>query len=529
MPLRLTITSFQRLSPGQETAKTLDRGSISIGRAAQNEWILQDPERILSGRHCTIHYQDGGYFLTDTSTNGVYLNDSEQRIGRNQVVRLNEGDNFVLGEYEIAVTLSSENSVEAAEMQATEGPITEAVPIEDLLPTPGRVEPSRIGSGGMADSVIKPSFRDLLAEDHDSFEPRPPAEKPGKVAVATEPPSDLMEPDRAFFEPPSLIPETPPLLPETPALAIPVPEPVAPPEPEQAAIAAPLATHTEPETPAPPILDFPEPPAEAAPTSAAGALIPEDWWSVPTPTAQPAPSTLNPPQNPPPLLEPLQPASGSPASPAHSEPNSAMVAQQTGSDSNALIQSLLQGAGLPPLQLTEAQWLEVMGNLGAIFRETVQGLMEILLARGDVKGEFRLHRTTIGPIENNPLKTSPGQPPLSPEQVMALLLIRQKDAYMSPVQAVCESFNDIKAHQLAVMAGIQAALSRLLARFDPGNLETRLEQSVFDNIWPANRKAKYWDLFTTEYQAIAREAEDDFNELFGDEFARAYEERLRDH
>ena len=38
---------------------------------------------------------------------------------------------------------------------------------------------------------------------------------------------------------------------------------------------------------------------------------------------------------------------------------------------------------------------------------------------------------------------------------------------------------------------------------------------------------RYWDLFTAEYQAIAREAEDDFNELFGDEFARAYQERLR--
>ena len=32
---------------------------------------------------------------------------------------------------------------------------------------------------------------------------------------------------------------------------------------------------------------------------------------------------------------------------------------------------------------------------------------------------------------------------------------------------------------------------------------------------------------TTEYQAIAQEAEEDFNQLFGTEFARAYEERLR--
>ena len=179
------------------------------------------------------------------------------------------------------------------------------------------------------------------------------------------------------------------------------------------------------------------------------------------------------------------------------------------------------------MRLNEDQLPEIMANLGAVFRETVRGLMDILLARGDLKGEFRLDRTAIGPLENNPLKTPPGQPPLRVEEVMALLLISQKGAYMSPVQAVQESFNDIKAHQLAVVAGIQAALARLLERFDPDNLEARLEQSVLDNIWPANRKAKYWDLFNAEYQAIAREAEDDFNELFGDEFARAYAERLR--
>ena len=192
-----------------------------------------------------------------------------------------------------------------------------------------------------------------------------------------------------------------------------------------------------------------------------------------------------------------------------------------------MIQAFLRGAGLPNAHLNDQQWPEVLATIGAIFRETVQGLMEILLARGDIKGEFRLDRTAIGPVDNNPLKTPPGQPPLRPEEVMILLLTSQKNAYMSPTQAVHEGFNDIKAHQLAVMAGIQAALTRLLERFDPSNLESRLQPNVLDSILPGSRKAKYWDLFTNEYQAIAREAEDDFNELFGDEFARAYEERLR--
>ena len=107
MPLKLTITSYQRLSPGQEIAKTLGREPLTIGRAAQNDWVLQDPERILSKHHCTVLYREGAYFLTDFSVNGTFLNDSQQRIARNQTIELNDGDHFVLGEYEISVAFDS--------------------------------------------------------------------------------------------------------------------------------------------------------------------------------------------------------------------------------------------------------------------------------------------------------------------------------------------------------------------------------------------------------------------------------------
>jgi type VI secretion system FHA domain protein len=88
--------------------------------------------------------------------------------------------------------------------------------------------------------------------------------------------------------------------------------------------------------------------------------------------------------------------------------------------------------------------------------------------------------------------------------------------------------DDIKAHELAVMAGMQVALKALLDRFDPDNLEKRIEQSsVWDNILPGNRKAKYWELFREHYREIAREAEDDFHGLFGREFSRAYERQAK--
>lgn len=535
MPLKLTITSFQRLAPDQEASKILDRGSISIGRAAQNDWALQDPERILSKNHCTVHYQDSAYFLTDLSANGTFLNDSDQRIPRNQTIPLQDGDRFTLGEYEIEATLIPGT----AELEETglEQPLTDIIPIPHILPA---------GREDISPAILeKPPFADLLAEDQDHLHLPPPAGRPAKDAVATEPPPDLIALERASFEPPELLPETPPL---------PVPEPI------PAESLPPVPSRTESKAPIQAIPDIVVPAPAAA--ESVETLIPDDWWLAPPtlpPTQQPAskplpapPSLAEPAKVKPPPIGPLIPEQFAPSpspTPVTAEPPPApsrapipavvelppapspspvpVAVEPTGLDAQALFRAFLEGAGLSHVRPPAEQRLEIMTNLGAIFRETVQGLTDILRARGDIKGEFRLDRTAIGPVENNPLKTPPGQPPLGVEEIMVLLLMRQKDAYMSPVQAVHEGFKDIKDHQVAVWAGVQAALDRLLERFDPRNLETRLHQTVLDSILPASRKAKYWDLFTTEYQAIAREAEDDFNELFGDEFARAYEEWLR--
>lgn len=577
MSLKLTITSFQRLSPGQESSRTLDYGSLTIGRAAQNDWALQDPERILSSNHCVIHQREEGYFLTDTSTNGTFLNDSEQRIPRNQTVRLQDGDYFVLGEYEIQVSLAS--GAGPAALSGESGPLT------DIIPGVRHV------TGASDDSLISLQSRQ-----------KPPSRFTAEGAARTEPPPEQLLPERASFEPPELIPqktapedELIPAVPTSagsgddvitaPSTAAVVEDGLIPTAPtavaeeelipavpasagsEEALLpAAPAAVAEEALMPPASVLAVLEPesiptspPAAPIPVDAgssadplrasvssspagdADVLIPDDWWLAPAgspasgPTAPGVAGPVAPPApEPPPPIIPATPA----VRPASEPPLSGSAAplaatpgpgpRATAPDQPAaedLLRAFLEGAGLPAAWAGQAEApLEIMANVGAIFRETVQELMGILAARSDVKGEFRLDRTTIGPVENNPLKTPPGQPSLELEAVMRLLL-QQQSAYMPLVQAVHEGFDDIKAHQLAVLAGIQAALSRLLERFDPSVLETRLEQSMFDFL-PGSRKAKYWDLFTAEYQAIAHEAEEDFNELFGDEFARAYAERL---
>ncbi|MBF3030127.1 type VI secretion system-associated FHA domain protein TagH [Pseudomonas aeruginosa] len=105
MPLRLTITSYHKLTPGQCSEKVLDQGQLTIGRGPDNDWVLPDPERLVSSRHCTILNRDGVYYLTDTSTNGVLLVNAGHRLRRGNSEPLQDGETVRLGEYDILVQL----------------------------------------------------------------------------------------------------------------------------------------------------------------------------------------------------------------------------------------------------------------------------------------------------------------------------------------------------------------------------------------------------------------------------------------
>lgn len=108
MSLKLTLVrNHQRLSSDQEVAKVIEHGSITIGRESENDWVLPDPDRLLSSKHCIIQVREGSYFITDTSKNGVFINDSKQCLGTGRTTELNDGDHLKMGKYEIAVRVNS--------------------------------------------------------------------------------------------------------------------------------------------------------------------------------------------------------------------------------------------------------------------------------------------------------------------------------------------------------------------------------------------------------------------------------------
>ena len=103
MPLTLRITSAEKNILGPDSTRVFGVHGGSIGRAPDNEWALPDPRHYLSAHHAIIDYQGGAYYLTDTSTNGIFVNDSDQAVGQGSPLRLFDGDSLAMGDYRFGV------------------------------------------------------------------------------------------------------------------------------------------------------------------------------------------------------------------------------------------------------------------------------------------------------------------------------------------------------------------------------------------------------------------------------------------
>lgn len=435
MSLCLTITSYHKITPGQCPEKSMGQGVMAIGRSSDNDWVLPDPERLVSSQHCVIQYKDGRYYLTDNSTNGVELVKAGIRMRRGNSEPLQDGELIRIGDYEIQARIDF--NVQAIDSHPFAGDSPNS--FEALM--------GAVASQPAPTPMIAPQFQGASAMETlpDLFDFLSPTAVPPPT-VADHVPSEQHD-----FRPPA---------------------PVAVPAPEK------------------PLVQ--------------GSVIPEDWdlfsdAPAPVVNAAPAPAPIIPP---PPVVEPV----ALPVANAEPPPD--------------LLQAFLRGAGLDQLRLDKADACAQMESIGRSYRLMVEGLIDVLRARASLKGEFRMQQTMIRPAENNPLKFAPNA-----DEALLLLLRHGNQAFMAPDLAVRDSFDDLRAHQLAVMAGVEAAIKHLLTRFEPAQLEERMgKPGGLSSLFNGSRQAQYWQQFTELYSNISREAQDDFQDLFGREFSRAYEE-----
>jgi len=107
MALRLRVISDHRHRMGDKSTFVFGVSGGSIGRSSENDWVLPDDMRYVSGRHARIVFHKGRYLLQDTSSNGTYVNDGERALGNQNPHELKTGDVVRIGEYHVQVTIDS--------------------------------------------------------------------------------------------------------------------------------------------------------------------------------------------------------------------------------------------------------------------------------------------------------------------------------------------------------------------------------------------------------------------------------------
>jgi type VI secretion system FHA domain protein len=192
-------------------------------------------------------------------------------------------------------------------------------------------------------------------------------------------------------------------------------------------------------------------------------------------------------------------------------------------DTQALLQALLDGAGIPEFALGSGLTPELMNTVGKLLAATVQGTIELMASRALIKREVKADITMIVVSDNNPLKFLPDS-----QTVLMQMLRKKMPGFMGPVEAMQDAFQDLRAHQIGVVSGMKAALDEAMTRFNPQQLEERLKKhALLDTVIPQHRKAKMWDLYNELFNDIHAEAQDNFQAIFGKAFLAAYQEQIR--
>ncbi len=555
MELLLTIVE----APGQtdiaEPSKTFSSETGgSIGRGADNTWVLADPERIVSSRHATLAFANGAFAITDHSTNGTFVNDNLSPLGSGNSTPLRDGDMLTVGGYRLRAQLLQSRQAQApaqapaAAPAAAAGGLPEGLEAVDFLdPAPAPAAPAAPGAAAQplpaeddfdkwlepkAEAEAKPwsatalggdPLPGLQAEETDPLAaldksaglPHQQAAQEDSWALAGAA-GDGSESDDADWWKTSFSDHAP-----ADSHAMP---PVSPqPDPN---LAPPAGPQPDPNL-APPA--NPQPGPGLAPADSWAAAASADITS-PQPVVTPQPAASQPAAAQQPSHPPQAAAAAVPVTPTVAQ--AAAVTTQPGAAETTAPQPPAAANTAPPADsaglaqelglkdLTPERQQTLVRESATILRESVRNLMSLLSARASIKNELRVDRTMIMPTENNPLKFSPNA-----EAALIAMFGNASDAFIAPGDAVKEGFEDISDHQVAVLVGMKAAFDAMLAQFDPARLERRFGAQEGRSLL-GGKNARLWEKYVAHFEQLKTDREGSYRQLFGDAFAEAYELQL---
>ncbi|MBA9034717.1 type VI secretion system-associated FHA domain protein TagH (plasmid) [Rhizobium leguminosarum] len=426
MSLILTLEQ----SPHQQAVRQmrLVEGELVIGRSADADWRIDDPDMYISRAHCTIACVHGRYEVTDTSSGGLFIDGSRVPLGSGNSAPLHDGARLQLGNYIVRVEVQS----------------TPSDRLPERPPSPAPISFERDTFFSERSEKVEPPPRPAGLPD--------PFEQPAAASFEAVNRQEATKSGHPFDDPFSLDPL----------------------------------------------------PAQRQDDKALNLFL------TGGPADQPVPDRTAPEQKAKPQSRPDLPPQ--------------MPPQASPSTDAGLREAFLRGLGFDGDEFPAADSIAQMESFGREYRMMLEGLIHLLRKRAEEKGEARIAQTVVGASEVNPLKFMP-----TVDDVIATFLAQRTVGFLPAEAAISGSIRDLAHHHVRTWRGVQAALARMIDRFDPAALESELKsQSTWDAVLAGGRRAKLWELYEKRYREIARNASTRFLGEIGSDFRDGYEEREKE-
>jgi len=460
MNLVLTLSNPDLLPDTLRTRQIeFGKSGGTIGRNPDCDWVLDDPERFVSSQHAVIIAAKTGFELQDVSTNGTFLND--ELVGKGNKKAIKTGDTIRIGRFIMIAQQRSEDGRVKGEVQNFSDPFELASnsdqaetlnSLEDLQQEENGIDTFLGGSPAPKGGQDIPTTRQqhsqgisdalptVMVADSSAAIPEEWWQKGPENPTANTPDTQKPKLDPKSQSLDDLVPNmdtaTPVVIDEKAAAyekSFEAPA-GAPKDLEEASsvVEAPKAKIED--------IKIEDPKKDTPKAVEKNTEVKELEAIKPAPKAKPK------------LVKKLKPQA--PKRPKKKEQEQAL-------DDGEFTSAFLAELSLDPSN-GDAYTGQV---LGMIMREMLTGSLDLLSARSNFRSEMRMSTTMIGARENNPLKFS-----INYQDALGRLLKGENSGFMEPVEATAEMMLDLREHQLATVAGIQAGIKALLAAADPSNV-----------------------------------------------------------
>ncbi|QKC91829.1 type VI secretion system-associated FHA domain protein TagH [Mesorhizobium sp. NZP2234] len=178
-----------------------------------------------------------------------------------------------------------------------------------------------------------------------------------------------------------------------------------------------------------------------------------------------------------------------------------------------VLREIAIAAGISPELLQSRDPHEVAAEIGAVLRTVVEEVTLLLKARAAAKMLAKsTQRTMISAADNNPLKFVPGT-----DDILEIMFARRRAGYLDARRSIEDAFRDLKTHEFATYAAMQAALSRLLDDLSPEAIGRKLPPTSF-----SSKKSQAWDAFVATWRTMEEAHENGMLDIFLAYFSEAY-------